>query len=462
MIANQKQFFMKFIRISVLFFSLSSIMCLTACKKSFYTNVNTNPNAPAVVLPSSLLSTVEGALAYSQGGDMSRFTSMFVQQTNGVARQSQAYNQYIFTGQDVDALWGNLYTSVMENDIKLMTLADGKGYNYYSGISRLLMAYTLQITVDNWGKIPYSQAFQGFANLQPQYDDDQILYANIIAMCDSGISYLSKGTAGFAVPGSEDVIYSGNVLSWIKFAHAIKARLYLHQSKGNGTMATNALSEVALSFSSNADNAVYGFGASSNSNNPWYQFNNQRGDISFATSTLATNLLSSNDPRFSSLIDTTAANGGDYLGAYYGGPNAVVELITYEELQFMAAEASIVVAGTTVPVAAQTFYKSGINASMQKFGVATGAVNTYLASQGTLKSNVDSAKMMIGNQVNISLYLNPEAWTTWRRLGYPQLTSNKAGSNIPRRLLYPQTEYSYNTANTPVSSLYTPLIFWDK
>ena len=449
---------MKLIKISTLVLLGGALLFNASCKKTFFTTANYNPNSPLSVTPATLLSTVEGSLAYAQGGDMSRFTSMFVQQTNGVSRQSQAYEQYIFTGQDVDDEWGNMYTSVMENNYKLMRLSDSVGYNVYSGVARVLMAYSLQITVDNWGKMPYSQSFQGFAKLQPAYDDDKALYGVMQSLCDSAIIFLNMTAPGFLVPGGEDVIYAGDATKWIKLAHAIKARLYLHQSKGSAAMATSALTEIGLSFADNTDNAIYTFGNASNANGPWYQFNTQRGDISFATSTLATNLLTNNDPRFPILIDTTAADGGDYLGAYYGGaPNAPVEFITYDELQFMKAEATINSGGTVA--AAQTAYQKGITASMTKLGVATADIDSYIVHNGSLTSATAMAN--IGYEVNVALYLNPEAWTTWRRTGFPALTTMKAGANIPRRLLYPQTEYSYNKANTPTSNMYTPKIFWD-
>jgi hypothetical protein len=59
------------------------------------------------------------------------------------------------------------------------------------------------------------------------------------------------------------------------------------------------------------------------------------------------------------------------------------------------------------------------------------------------------------------LFLNPEAWTLWRRTGSPVLTSI-SGNPIPRRLLYPQSEINYNGANVPQNvTLNSPKVFWD-
>ena len=454
------------------YFILLGAMIATAgssCKKSFYTDANINPNAPdpASIIPSVLLSTVEGTLGYTQGGDFSRYTSLLTQQTSSESRQAGAYYQYIFTSQDFDSPWGNIYTSVMENDHTLIQKSDEKGDNAYGGIARILMAYSLQLLVDSWNDVPYSDAFKGAGNLHPKYDNGKALYDTIFGLLDVAIAKLTDPNKGVDVPGGEDIIYGGNSSQWVKFAHAIKARLYIHQSKGDAGMATKALSEIALSFTSNADNAQYLFsGGTETSANPWYQFNEQRGDISFDVSPLGKKLAATNDPRYT--IFTTPLNAaGKYtdvnvvgMGDYYGSLSAPVEFICYDELLFMSAEAKLRTTGNIS--AAQADYRAGITRNLEKLGVATAAINTYVAANGILPPTVDAAIATIANQEYIALYLNPEAWTLWRRTNSPTLAP-VVGTKIPRRFLYPETEVSYNKANVPAgTTLYAPMIFWDK
>lgn len=445
-----------------------SIMVLTAvlsasCKKSFFTDVNVNPNAPppGSIVPGVLLSTVEGALAYTQGGDISRFTSLVIQQTQSNSRQAGGYYQYIFTSGDFDGLWSNLYTSVMENNKTLMRLADSKGNNRYSGISRVLMAYTLQLTVDAWGTVPYSKAFQGDAQLKVSYDTDQALYDTINNMLTVAIAQLGNANPGVLLPGAEDIIYGGDASKWIKFAHAVKARLFIHQSKGNAAMANSALNEIAQSFTSNADNARYLFDDTETAANPWYQFNQQRADIAFDASTLATRMLAAKDPRYYIYIDTGYHDVNQVgMGSYYGEDVSPVEFITYDELMFMKAEATLTATGTIAT--AQTAYAAAIRSNMEKLGVSAANITTYLTANGTLPATTAAAIAQVAAQEYIALYLNPEAWSLWRRTSSPSL-SPVVGSGIPRRFLYPQTEYSYNGANVPASTtLQSPKIFWDK
>ncbi len=445
-----------------------ALLFSASCKKEYFTSANKNPNSPDWVQPTLYLPTVEGSLAYTQGGDLSRFASMFTQQTNGLYRQSGAYMNFVFSAQDVDNLWGNLYTSVMNNDHVMMHESDSLQCTTYSGISRVLMAYSLMLTVDNFGSVPYSQAFMGASNLQPVYDDDATLYARILTMCDSAIFLLGMTDPGAYTPGSEDAIFGGDPTLWTKFAHAVKARAYIHQSKNNAAMATLALNEIAQSFASNKESAIYkGFGTASTANSPWYQFTNQRGDISFTSSTLASAMLTNNDPRFVSLFDTTYYKGwgnddaAPYYSGFAGDGSETVELITYEELQFIAAEATITKGGSVAD--AQTFYQAGINASMTKLGIDTASINSYIATNGTLSAG--TALASICHEEWVALFLNPEVWTMYRRTGLPALTApaTASSSNIPRRLLYPQSESSYNKKHVPAgSTMYSPKVFWDK
>src|SRR5215469_13694876 len=155
----------------LLFLLLLTVALLAgSCKKSFFTDVNINPNALSTVTPDLLLPTVEAALAYTQGGDLSRYSALLMQQMYGANSQSQQYYQYNFNPGNFDNVWPDYYTSTLENDYTLIQIADAGGYNRYGGIARIIMAYGLQVGVDVWGDIPYSQAFKGNsadANLHP-------------------------------------------------------------------------------------------------------------------------------------------------------------------------------------------------------------------------------------------------------------------------------------------------------
>jgi hypothetical protein len=271
-------------------------------------------------------------------------------------------------------------------------------------------------------------------------------------------------------PGSDDVIYGGNSAKWIKFGHAIKARLFIHQSKGNAAMANNALTEIGQSFANVADNAIYNWPSSETAANPWYQFNRDRpGYVTFTNSSMALQLTALSDPRYNVFYDPAndglGQNGNHYggLADHYGAIDAPTEFITYDELLFMKAEATVT--GKNDIPTAQTIYQNAITSNMLKLGISSSAISTYLAANGTLPGTNSGAIAKIASQEYIALFLNPEAWTMWRRTNSPALTPVSGSNGIPRRLEYPQSEYSYNSSNVPVpptnNTLFSPKIFWD-
>lgn len=453
---------MKLISKIAILLLIPGLLTISSCKKTFFTDVNSNPNVLNSVTPTLLLPTVEGALGYTQGGDMSRFTALFMQTMFGANSQSQTYYSYGLNPGDFDNLWPDLYTSTLENNYTLMKIADAGGYNEYSGISRIIMAYALQESVDLWGDLPYSQAFQGNADnavFHPTYDKAQGLYDTVASLINAGTVFLQASDPGALVPSTDDVVYGGNAANWIAFGHAIKARLAIHQSKGNAAMAATALSEVAQSFTKESQSAKYVFAATQSGANSWYQFYRDRpGDENFQSSTLAANLLATNDPRYLPYDMDSSINGTSV--SYFNQIASPTEFITYEELLFINAEATLRSTGDIA--AAQTFYRAGITANMTKLGIDPLAINAYLAVNGTLPATVTAAIATVASQEFIALFLNPEAWVVWRRTNSPALQTVVTGSNIPRRLLYPQTEINFNGANVPANvTIYSPLLFWD-
>jgi len=442
-----------------------------SCKKSYFANVNNNPNVVPTVAPNLVLPSAEIALGFTQSGDFSRYASLISQQTFGASNQSKSFYIYSINAGTFENGWGDIYTSTMENIVTLRQIADGKGFNAYSGVSRILLAYCMQMVVDMWGKVPYSQAFSGNltgGTITPKFDDDKALYDSIALLVDNGIARLNNAGSDVLVPGADDVIYGGDLAKWAKFGHAVKARLYIHQSKGTPAMASNALTEIAASFSSNADNAQYKFLGDGNTENGWYQMLKDRQKyISFTNSTMALAMSASNDPRYDVFFDpandASGAGSGNHFGGladYYGANDAPVEFITYDELLFMKAEAAL--RASSDYTNAQIYYRAAINANMTKLGVAPADITTYVAANGTLPvTSVDAAVAKVASQEFIGLFLNPEAWVLYRRTGVPALSATGPGA-VPRRLIYPQSEYSLNAANVPASTLSTPAIFWDK
>ncbi|MCJ8211801.1 SusD/RagB family nutrient-binding outer membrane lipoprotein [Mucilaginibacter sp. RS28] len=423
-----------------------------SCKKGyFYDGINNDPTQLQKPIPTNLLPGIIQSTGYEWGGDASRFTSIFMQQVTGAANQSYSATNYSVSSDDVDNMWSfGLYGGIMNNANAMVKLADANGQAHYAAIGRILLANALGLTTDLWGDIPYSQAFQGNANLQPKYDSQQQIYTTIDNLLTTAITQLAASENSIQ-PGSDDKLYSGDLTKWTKFAHSLRAKFFLHLAKVDASNYSKAITEAQSGFTSSNDDAVVNFSETSvNTENPWSQFNSQRGDIEF-TGYIYDLLNKNGDPRLDVYSD-----GGGGLGALYGNSNSPVYLMSYDELQFIIAEAQF---QTGNKQAAATAYNAGVAANLGR----TVGSSTYAATVAKTSGSIALNDIM--TQKYIANFLNPEVWTDWRRTGLPALTPAAGGvlnGQIPRSLLYPSGEQRYNTNTPPNTGGMLRRVWWDK
>jgi hypothetical protein len=156
-------------------------------------------------------------------------------------------------------------------------------------------------------------------------------------------------------------------------------------------------------------------------------------------------------------------------------------IMNYAEVEFLLAEAAERgIAGVTD---AAGHYNAGVKAAMQMYDpyfanndatptVSDADVAAYLAAYpyggGGVKGN-ESPLEQIGWQMWVSKFFNWwEAWSDWRRTGYPTLVeytddvNNVTGGKIPVRLRYPTAETVANpNFNQESKNNYTSPVWWD-
>lgn len=446
---------MKKFKLAAVLFAIALIS--TSCTK-WFEGVNQDPNNPLDVPESVLLPSIQGALAYGYGGDASRYSAVFMQHATGVTRQFTSINAYQLTENDVNNLWRfNLYAGPMNDAKILIEKAEANGYTEYAGIGKILMAHALMITTDLFGDIPYSEAFQGADNLTPAYDTQSNLYGTIIpGLLNDGIADLS-GPSSPLSPGADDMIFGGDVNAWIQTANVLRARLALHQGAKDITKYTEVLNILDSGdpiFTSSADDFTFYFGSSETSANPWYQYNDQRGDIVFSGNLMST-MASITDPRFDMYFDTTG--GGANMGPLYGSIGSPVPFATYVEMKFMEAEAAFQSGNTG---RAATAHNDAITAHLSQLGITDAG---FLAAEASETSGSITLDKIMTHKY-IAMYLSPESWTDWRRTDLPSLTAvpvNVTSDVIPTRFPYPQSENLYNP-NMPTGLSITSKVWWDQ
>jgi hypothetical protein len=417
---------------------------LNSCTK--LDDYHVSPNDPASVEMKNMLVAAEVSLAFNMGADIERFTSLINQHCKGSGIQTDAYYNYNFSESDFDNIWLGMYLN-MANIKIIQDKAKTTNCKTYLGISQVLMAYSLGLMTDLFGDVPYKDAFYGQSNKKPKHDSQADVYNSIQNLLDSAIVNLSSIDEGLFTPGSDDIIYSGKATKWEKFAHGLKCKYYLHAvNKGGSAYLSMAVSEGQLSFTSNDDDAKVNFSTASTGNNPWYQYDNQRGDMDYADTNnfLMKFMLHNNDPRLDAYADPSSSiNAAD----------APVTLLTSTEMLFIAAELTHRLGITNL---AKNYYKQGIAASMANAGVSSSDIGVFLAKD-TLGMGNDLEKIM--TQKYVAMYLKAEPFVDFRRTGFPNLEPI-SGNNLPNRFIYPSNERALNINCNQNTTMFTPKMWW--
>lgn len=405
--------------------------------------------------------------------------------------------------------------------------AEGKNNNTKQA-ARILRAFCFHRLTDYYGRVPYSQATQAQeGTFFPEYDKQKDIYLDLLKELDEASSAFSTDAdPGFA---GADLYYKGDVSKWKKWGYSLMLRLAMRISTVDATDANTYVTKAIAGgvFQSNLDNVIVPMAVGPSQ---WVNQNGisralmpgDGGEIStdFLSKTLINFMKGSNtastaddDPRLmilsGGIYTWTSANNYtptnvDPLGQK-GMPNGndinmlkVIEnnpnldpvstysrmnphlldldepymLMNYGEVELLLAEAAQKGIGGLTAASAATHYNAGVKASMQmyiindpSFLVSDAAVNTYLAAHpyGVEKPALE----MIGNQYWINHFMNWwEAWSNWRRTGYPVLVptnypGNVTGGTIFQKLKYPSSEVAGNPKFSGASpNDYTTKVWW--
>lgn len=439
----------------------AAVLFIQSCKKS--EDYFISPNDPINASLPTLLSALEVGTMNTYEGELARTSSILVQQNVGAVFQSQDAQFYNLIEDQYNNQWEQLYQT-LNNAKKLNALASTKN-PYYSGISNVMSAMNWAVIADLWGDAPYLETLQIDENLTPKFDKQEIILAGIINMLDAAIVDFNKANAdNIFMPGSDDLIFGGDISLWTKTAYTLKARYLNRYSNKTTYNPTEILAALSMGISSNAENcmAVHGGG---NAQNQWYAFENNRGYIVSSKTLVDSLLMRPTDMRASYYFGTNdsgiiagspiddISDGSEVSrwGSYIAGSESTpFPMVTFAEAKFIEAE---VLARTGA--AAETALNDAIMASCDAVtgGAYDGADIAIYDATTTDLSRVMYEKWL-------GSYGQIESYNDYRRTGYPMLTPNPQGitSVIPKRLPIPQNE-RVNNPNATSPAITTP-VWW--
>jgi len=260
------------------------IKMLVLCGGLFFASCETteldltqNPNAlaPEQADPDFYLNSIQLSYAYliesfgNTAGAVTRIDYM-----NG-RDYANAYQPGSFNGR-----WSSAYQTIMQDIREMNILADEAGLTHHKGIGQFIEAHILMTLVDFFGDIPYTEAFQGAANLNPMSDSGESVYAVALGLLDSAIANFNSDALGDPtwVGGTIDPFYNGDWSKWTKAANTLKMNAYMNTRNVDGSALANFNAIVASGnyISTNADDFQFRWGTEAiqpDSRHPRYRSN---------------------------------------------------------------------------------------------------------------------------------------------------------------------------------------------
>lgn len=456
--------------ISSLLFGLT----LTSCDS--YLDINENPNSPdeSTITTSTLLPAAEMNLAASYGDYLRIVGGYFSEhyaQDFGTSNYLD-YSAFTMSATRSSSTYTQLNSRALKSleTIRTKSSAAEEWGTYLAATT--LRAFIYQILVDCYGEVPYTEAFQGEANMSPKYDDGQTIYDGVLAELDEALS---------KVDGSEPVATSmlfpdEGLDPWIKFANAVKLKMLTRES---GVASVDSKIAELINENNFPDDDVAFTGCWKNESGQMSPFYAE--EISSAWGSTQQNVCLNvallgtmqqkdaqgnvvyDDPRLPAYFSTNgsgAYTGGisgtnfstskSYKASYWcrpvGSYDMPVYLITKFEIEFFIAEYYAKQGNSSQ---ATSHYNAAIEASFKTMGV--GGAADYIANfpldMSNYKKSIGIAKWVALAGVN-----NFESWCELRRLDYPAFGSVK-GSDMYDL----QTDDSYNPDLYVAGTLYTPI-----
>lgn len=359
------------------------------------------------------------------------------------------------------AMYNYKYTGCMSAYTNLMKNAEGN--EPLIALANIVKVAAMHTVTDYYGPIPYSKVGQ---SLNAEYDSQEEVYHQMLAELDDAIDVLNKFymAGNTSLLSNYDIIYDGNITSWIKFANSLRLRLAMRLSyvepalaktEAEKSVAGGVMEAVADAAIISHDKIIY--------DHPIYTINYEFNDGDCEASAAIESFLSGyKDPRLAVYVKPAA--DGKYHGMRQGVQGSVWDDYRYvsgkvspvniasktplfwmyaSEIYFLRAEGAL--RGWNMGGTAKALYEQGIKTSFEERSV--NGADTYITDNTSkpadyvdnVASNNASATTAITIAYNesadfetnleriitqkwIAMFpLGTEAWAEVRRTGYPKL-----------------------------------------
>ncbi|UJH90979.1 SusD/RagB family nutrient-binding outer membrane lipoprotein [Antarcticibacterium sp. 1MA-6-2] len=442
---------------------------------NFDDEININPNQPSEASGTQLIAQAQLSLPGLSSSPQGEFLAQYLAETQYVGASLYPQGSTSFYG----FYQGPLIALQEVIDAEELNATQGPPSNQ-KAVAKILKAYFFWNITDRWGDVPYFQALQGTDNFTPVYDTQEEIYNDLFQELKEANDMMVSGEI------SDDIIYGGDMENWRKLANSVRLLMALRLSEVDEDKARTEFNDALEDgvFTSNDDNLVFQHLADANNQSYWYgQVVNQNREWWALTQNLVEMMKPVEDPRLPVYGDP-ARESGEFVGRPYGqednlgvdkesllGSDIIVQdlaihLVTHAQVLFALAEAAERgwITGDT-----EEYYNEAVTRSILQWTGSTEGAETLLNTP-EVSFNPDNAMEQIAEQRYIHLFMHGyEAWSEWRRTGFPDNLVQPNGLAIPLRLAYPDNEAFNNAENYNAAverlggenSLYAP-VWWDE
>lgn len=293
----------------VLALSAVSLMNVS-CSDDIMDRINkdeAHPEQNAVTAKFQVTDAIVASVFTTNCGNFAWYTSIYTEQTFGTGN-NQAKNAELrnvnetAAGSTFDNEWNGTYLNL--NNIKQLIAkcnpgGSSDGQSDIQGMGQVLAAYNWAIMTDLFGDIPCSEALTDGVSA-PGLDKQEDIYKHCFELLDGAIANFDKAIDGnMRNAGSQDVLFNNNNKKWRGLAHAIRARLYLHELgrvTDKDAQLNKIMTECDAAIADGFDGATLNVFDGQASQNSWSAYWSSRDYI--ASSTTVDNLLNErDDPR---------------------------------------------------------------------------------------------------------------------------------------------------------------------
>lgn len=471
-----------------------SFTCLLSC--NHFDDINTNPDKSTSATPDLLATGLILSMTGKSGG-VAFFDNQTVGKSVAWGNSPDLYQYNNFSRSGLDS-----YEYVI-NAQKMLDHAAEATYSGYEGLYFFTKAFHLFETTIALGDIPYTEAFQGESgNFKPKYDDQKTVMIKIFEDTERAYEAFSKG-----VKFSGDFIYGGDPVKWQKATRALQLKILINLSiKENDPDLKvkekfNSLINSSL-MESNADNLQRVYSEVEKETYPIYKVKSKSNEYIMVTDLIIEKLKETEDYRLfyyaepsENIMKELEVDADDFM-AYKGiDPSLHFDEISkiyndnnfcnigkrytdqpegepivtlgYAEQQFILAEATL---RGWISGDVDKYYKEGVRAHMQFIADNTPDDKIYHKGRKItedeivkilnhpkmqLSANKETAIEQVLTQKYLSYFLQRgyDVYYDNRRTGYPkfpinpQTNLNIDKNSMPKRWMYSESEYGYNTDN---------------